>query len=176
MHMKTIPHMAGFTMLEVLVSIVIVAFGLLGVAGLQAYAVSNNQSAILRVTAASLASDMVDRMKLNTPVFLNNLGSYNKPLAADYTIPVPACNTVSGCSVQERAQNDLYEWSQRVLAALPNGRGIVCVDSTPNDGASVAAPACDNNGINLYVVKIWWRDDRLNAASTRPQFVWAFNP
>jgi type IV pilus assembly protein PilV len=67
----------GFTMLEVLIAIVILAFGLLGVAGLQAYAVANNQSAALRVAAAGLATDMVDRMKLNTPVFLDKLGDYN---------------------------------------------------------------------------------------------------
>ena len=163
-------------MLEVLVAIVILAFGLLGVAGLQAYAVANNQSASLRLTAATLATDMVDRMKLNTPVFLNNLSYYNRPNSADYTTAVPSCSTASGCTVQERAQNDLYEWSQRVAASLPNGRAIVCVDSTPDDGASQAAPACDNGGINLYVVKIWWRDDRMNLASTRPQFIWAFNP
>jgi type IV pilus assembly protein PilV len=166
----------GFTMLEVLIAIVILAFGLLGVAGLQAYAVANNQSAALRVAAAGLATDMVDRMKLNTPVFLENLGYYNKPNSVDYTTAVASCTATAGCSVQERAQNDLYEWAQRVAASLPNGKGIVCVDSTPNDGASQAAPACDNTGINLYVVKIWWRDDRMNVATTRPQFVWAFNP
>ena len=46
----------GFTMLEVLISIVIIAFGLLGVAGLQAFALKNNNSASLRTTATILAA------------------------------------------------------------------------------------------------------------------------
>src|ERR1700704_1087533 len=60
---KTSTH--GFTMLEVLISIVVIAFGLLGIAGLQAYAIKNNHSAALRSTATSLANDMIDRMKAN---------------------------------------------------------------------------------------------------------------
>jgi type IV pilus assembly protein PilV len=166
----------GFTMLEVLISIVVIAFGLLGIAGLQAYAIKNNYSASLRVTATSLASDMIDRMKANYVAVMN--GDYNKPSTTAYTTSVANCLTTSGCTSSELAQNDLYEWAQRVAAALPNGKAIVCLDSTPNDGVSAAAPACDNLGTTMYVVKIWWIDDRsaTGALATPQLFAWAFNP
>jgi type IV pilus assembly protein PilV len=166
----------GFTMLEVLISIVVIAFGLLGIAGLQAYAIKNNYSASLRVTATSLANDMIDRMKANYVAVMN--GDYNKPSTADYGTSVANCLAVAGCTSSELAQNDLYEWAQRVAAALPNGKAIVCLDSTPNDGVSAAAPACDNLGTTMYVVKIWWIDDRsATGALAAPQlFSWAFNP
>jgi len=173
-------HIRGFTMLEVLISIVVIAFGLLGVAGLQAFAVKNNQSAGLRITATTVAMDMVDRVHANwrsMAVDPPTIPGYNKPAASDYTTPVPSCRNV-GCTTFEMAQNDLAEWSTQVGAALPNGQGIVCLDSTPNDGTSAAAPACDNVGIDNYVVKIWWRDDRsgtpLGAGFQR--LSWPFRP
>ncbi|MDB5923114.1 MAG: pilV 2 [Betaproteobacteria bacterium] len=171
---KTSTH--GFTMLEVLISIVVIAFGLLGIAGLQAYAIKNNHSASLRSTATSLANDMIDRMKANYIAVMN--GDYNKPNSTDYSTAVASCLTTAGCTSAQLAQNDLNEWAQRVAAALPNGQGIVCVDSTPNDGNTVAAPACDNTGTTMYVVKIWWIDDRSATGSlAAPQrFSWAFNP
>jgi type IV pilus assembly protein PilV len=178
------PHLAGFTMLEVLISIVVIAFGLLGIAGLQAFAIKNNHSAALRSTATTLASDIIDRMKSNfrantpDPDHGRATGDYNKPTLASYGTSVPSCLTTAGCTFQELAQNDLYEWSQRLTASLPNGQGIVCIDSTPNDGTSAASPACDNTGSTMYVVKIWWVDDRTASGSiaTPQRFSWAFNP
>jgi type IV pilus assembly protein PilV len=168
---------SGFTMLEVLISIIVISFGLLGVAGLQAFALKNNQSASLRLAATTLASDMIDRMKTNVEGVQN--GNYNRPNVADYVTAVPSCLTTAGCTPQQLAQNDLNEWAQRVAAALPSGRGIVCLDSTPNDGgADFSDPRCDNTGTSIYVVKIWWLDDRTASASagTQQLFWTAFNP
>lgn len=166
----------GFTMLEVLIAIVVISFGLLGIAGLQAFAIKNNHSASLRITATALANDMIDRMKANYTGVAD--GHYNKPASTDYSTAVASCLTTAGCTSQELAQNDLSEWSQRLAAALPNGRGIVCLDSTPNDGANVGAADCDDAGITLYVVKIWWIDDRTvtGGPATFQRFSWAFNP
>lgn len=148
-------------MLEVLISIVVIAFGLLGIAGLQAFALKNNQSASLRSTATVLASDIIDRIKAN-PLAADQ-GHYNKSSAADYTTQVAGCLTTGGCgSPQQLAQHDLYEWSQLVASSLPNGRGVVCLDKSPIDGTT-ATPACDGTG-NQYVVKIWWVDDRTRSA------------
>src|SRR3569623_1233592 len=51
----------GFTMLEVLISVVVLSIGLLGIAGLQATGQRNNHSAYLRSQATALAYDMIDR-------------------------------------------------------------------------------------------------------------------
>jgi type IV pilus assembly protein PilV len=174
--MATRTRAHGFTMLEVLISIVIIAFGLLGIAGLQAFAIKNNHSASLRITATSLATDMIDRMKANYVAVMD--GHYNKSSSADYGTAVASCLTTAGCTSQQLAQNDLNEWSRRLAASLPNGRGIVCLDSTPDDGASDATPACDNTGTTMYAVKIWWIDDRTASGvpATPQRFSWAFNP
>ena len=167
----------GFTLLEVLISIVVVAFGLLGLAGLQAFALKNNQSASLRVAAVGLTTDIIDRMKSNYQGAVN--GNYNKPSTADYGTPVPGCTQLTGCSASDLAKNDLNEWRDRVAQVLPGGVGIVCIDSTPADVAPTpAAPACDLTGVTLYVVKIWWVDDRTqaNPNGTLKYFYTSFNP
>lgn len=173
----------GFTMLEVLISIVIIAFGLLGVAGLQAFALKNNHSASLRLTATTLAADMIDRMRVNHEG-VSQL-AYHSPNRADYNTANPGCLVPAGaCSPAQLAQHDRFEWQTRIAAAMPNGAGIVCLDTSPNDGVSADAPGCEGPGAGLpggdatWVIKIWWTDDRGPGASTAtPQLFWtAFNP
>ena len=168
---------AGFTLLEVLISIVVVAFGLLGLAGLQVFALKNNQSATLRVTATNLTTDIVDRMKTNYLGVIND--EYNKPATTSYTTTEATCAT-TGCLPAALARNDLREWQQRVAASLPGGVGIVCLDKNPNDNSLPTATDCDNDGATSYVVKIWWYDDRTQANKTNPaarKYMYtAFNP
>jgi type IV pilus assembly protein PilV len=170
---------AGFTLLEVLISIVIIAFGLLGIAGLQAFALKNNHSASLRLTATSLAADMVDRMKTNVTAV--GSGAYDAPTAAPYSPAnkVAACLS-TGCTSAQMAAHDLAEWGEKVALALPGGQAVVCLDSTPADGTAPGTAQCDGNGFVGYVIKIWWSDDRTTRSTvvnaTRPLFWTAFNP
>lgn len=165
---------SGFTMLEVLISMVIVAFGLLGVAGLQAFALKNNQSASFRSAAAVLASDIVDRIKANVQGSIT--GDYNAPTTSSGT-EVTSCLTAIGCTTGQLATHDLFEWQQRVALGLPGGIGVVCLDSTPHDGVTAAAPECDGVGETNYAVKIWWTDDRTRSGIlAQPQrFSTSFN-
>ena len=165
---------AGFTLLEVLIAIVVVAFGLLGLAGLQVFALRNNISAAQRVTATALTADIVDRMKANFEGVV--AGNYNVTASSGYSGPaVAACAQKSGtCTPANLATTDLYEWKQRIAAALPGGDGRVCVDTTPavpdpDVGGGVpspASPGCNGTGVNSYVVKIWWYDERGQGTGT----------
>lgn len=168
-------HSSGFTMLEVLIAIVVIAFGLLGLAGLQAFALQNNVNATQRTAAVRLASDIIDRMKANYNGVVNN--DYHRPATTDYTTQVPACVSTAGCTMTQMAQNDAFEWAQSVAATLPGGLGTICLDSTPNDGTSNVNPQCDNLGVR-YVVKLWWIDDRsqANIAGNLRRLVVPFNP
>jgi type IV pilus assembly protein PilV len=157
---------SGFTMLEVLISIVVIAFGLLGVAGLQAFALKNNQSASQRSIATVLATDMIDRMKTNSKGATD--GFYNET-STTAVAPTEAVNCLrdAGCTgPQQLAQNDLFEWKAMVAAALPNGVGIVCLDKDLTDPSTgPAAPKCSNDG-NQHVIYIWWTDDRTGSNTT----------
>lgn len=147
----------GFAMLEVLITIVVIAIGLLGLAGLQATGLRNNHSAHLRSVATQLASDMADRMRANMAGF--NADEYNNKATP---LGQPTCP----CLPADMANSDLFEWSI-ALTALPSGEGLVCRDSTPGDDA------CDNLG-SLYIVQVKWDDNKSGAANTR--FFMNFTP
>jgi type IV pilus assembly protein PilV len=56
---------SGFTLLEVMVAVLVLAFGLLGFALLQTMSVRFTQSANYRTKATNLAADMLDQMRSN---------------------------------------------------------------------------------------------------------------
>ncbi|MEL7186952.1 MAG: type IV pilus modification protein PilV [Pseudomonadota bacterium] len=149
---------SGYTLMEILVSALILSIGLVGVAGVQALALVNNQSAYVRSQATTMAYDLADRMRTN--VEGANAGFYNPGAAATHA----SCKTAVGCSTQQLAENDLAEWNAALTANLPMGTGFVCIDSTPDDGTGVGAPACDGNGTQ-FSIKIWWDGDRDGAIS-----------
>ena len=164
------PRLAGFSLIEVLVTLVIVSIGLLGLGSLQGYGLSMNGSSHLRLKATYKAYELADRMRANQ-------GALTDATNTGYLTSVTAGNCVSGgagvvtnctssgCTPQQIAVNDLCEWITDLALQLPAGAGTVCVDSTPNDGTP-AAPLCDGTGTNVngmpsvYTVKVWWTDDK----------------
>lgn len=100
----------GVTLLEVLISIVVLSVGLLGYAGLQTVSMKNNTSAFQRSQATMLTYDIVDRMRANKP----NLASYSVAIGVLGTYP------------------DVISWKNDVAAALPDGKASIAVDLAGN--------------------------------------------
>lgn len=138
----------GFALLEALVAVVVASVGFIGAARLQTVGLKMNASAQLRHKAVLLTYQMTDRVRANQLGYTN--GSYNNP-----AIGSKAC-LAAGCTSAQLAVADMTEWSEDIAGQLPGGSGVVCVDSTPNDGTA-AAPACDGVG-NVLAVKVWWTD------------------
>src|ERR1700679_2100603 len=84
---------SGFTIVEVLVSLVILSIGLLGIAKLVLYSAHSNDSAYLRSQATQLAYEILDNMRANPTAV--GLGSYTTPLSAAATPPGVNCVTAS---------------------------------------------------------------------------------
>jgi type IV pilus assembly protein PilV len=154
----------GFTLLEVLVAVLVLSFGLLGIAGLLLATVQNNTLAAQRTTATFLAQDMVDRIRQNingakgreadgfTPrpvYYLNMLAT----VPTNCYGPSPSGNCSDRAGVAAR---DVYEWVRQIEASLPAGSGIVCQDLTPEDGASAVNNGCDGLAGSPWVIKIFW--------------------
>lgn len=151
--MRTVRRQSGFTLVEVLVAALLLSIGLVGLAGLQAASLANNQSSFMRSQVTALAYDLADRMRANVAGSIaNSYAPANSALTA-------ACTTTAGCSNQQMAQNDIAEWNAAISSYLPMGQGWVCIDSTPNDGSSAANPQCDGAGTQ-FTIKIWWDDNR----------------
>lgn len=174
----------GFTLIEVMVAIVILSFGLLGVAGLMVNGLQFTHSAQQRAAATQLAYDMIDRMRSNQaaaslPDNPAGGGNYHRPSAnvtgsgSPYIIQKAACvgsiGAPSGnCGPGDMADQDSWEWQQAIAQRLGSGVGIVCRDSSNTTGTFDPATmtVSDTGGCNgigpRYAIKIYWVDDRSN--------------
>lgn len=109
----------GFSLIEVLVAMLVLAIGLLGLAALQAQGLRFNHDAYTRTQATNLAYDIVDRMRTNR----TNLAAYTagppaKPYNCDPTDPSIAM--------------DLECWYDGLEDSLPGGTGIIAANATAN--------------------------------------------
>jgi type IV pilus assembly protein PilV len=127
----------GFSLLEVLIALLVLSFGLLGLAALQAYSVKANQSANFRSQATALANMMLDNIRANRV----NLSSY-------YADAYPLGDCASTPPTSPPAAYELGEWQREISCQLPNGRGAV---------APISA--------NEVAVCIRWSDARWESAS-----------
>ena len=110
---------SGFTLVEVLVTLVILSVGLLGIAALHTASLRNNLDSAMRSQASLLAADIADRMRGNRNAALD--GSYNLALT-------DATPTLTGSPTL--AQRDLNAWRTLLGQALPNGTGAIALDPT----------------------------------------------
>lgn len=111
---------AGMTLIEVLVTLVIISVGLLGVAALQITTVRNNQDAYVRSQAAMLASDMLDRMRANR----TDTAGISKAQRYVAAIGEDAPDTPEGAEVAN--------WRTVLQAQLPRGEGGIAYDVATN--------------------------------------------
>lgn len=130
----------GFSLLEVLVAIVVVATGVLGIAGLQILSMQNNTSALFRTQANQLAYDIIDRARANPA------GDYLVNLVDDVPASLNCMN--QDCVPDEMTDYDLSLWLAEVVTSLPAGDAAITM-----------------NG-NLVTVTVQWDDSRsaMNAA------------
>jgi type IV pilus assembly protein PilV len=116
-------HQSGLSLIEVLITVVLVSIGLLGLAGLQLTSVRNSSSSGERFIATTLAQDILERMRANRAVAIaGGANGYDLAMGAE-----PAAAGVAG--------TDLDTWTDALAAALPQGEGSVEVDA--NDVATV---------------------------------------
>lgn len=157
---------AGFTLLEVLVAVVVLSFGVLGVVGLQAAALQANKEARYQSTAVALGRELGDLMRGNKDVAIN-IAAASNPYLVDYTGTLPSADPACApCASQmEVAQFNMRDWLARTSAALPGVRVKVCFDATPyasSDG--VPQWSCTDTG-GLAVVKIGWTRQSTDTSS-----------
>ena len=111
----------GFTLIEVMVSLFILAGGLLGMAALQNEVLKYNHAAFLDTQAQYLMSDMAERIRANR-------GNDAYVIAYSETAPTPSvdCATTS-CSSNEMVAWDLNQWRSRVENSdyLPQGQSQI---------------------------------------------------
>jgi type IV pilus assembly protein PilV len=109
----------GASLLEVLVAILILSFGMLALSGMLAFAVQMPKLAAYRATATALAASHIERMRANPAGFA--LDSYKETMTYNATLPVVTTCTYPGCTPDTIAALDKDETNHAIRNQLPQG-------------------------------------------------------
>jgi type IV pilus assembly protein PilV len=154
----------GFTLIEVLVALFVLAIGVAGAGAAQLAAQRTRQQSALMSEAAQMAASLAARMRVNAGV-ASLPDSANPYLSLDYDAATdgdpgaaPAsCYGASACDPLRLAAFDLHETKQAVYGAFPGGRIAVCRDGAPWDAAAGRYRwSCSEDAGAPVLVKIGW--------------------
>ena len=134
----------GFTLIEVMVTVVILSLGLLGLAAMQLSALKNSHGAQLRNQATTLAYEIGERIRSNRAAAMDD---HYTIAAGESAATTPDCESQI-CVSNEMAAYDLNQWKGALALQLPSG-----------DGAIVRSG-------DLLTVSIFWDELRNQAAGT----------
>ncbi len=141
----------GFSMIEVLVTLLIISLALLGTAGLQAFSMRLNQGGQFRTQAVFMAADLAERIEANKPCAV--AGNYVMALSSTANTADNTCSNRQCVTPAELAAYDLSQWERLVAASLPR--------------ASWAVAQTGSGNPSTYTITIGWvdrRNDVTNAA------------
>lgn len=161
--LHSLKELRGFSLVEVLVSIVVLSFGMLGMVGLQGAALQSNREAKAQSVAAVLARELAESIRGNKAEGIKAAG--NNPYLGTFSSPLPpttasycqnvATGTPACTSATDIANAEMTEWLARVDAELPGARVAICFDSEPYESTGLPRWACDGTG-NVIMIKIGW--------------------
>lgn len=109
----------GIALIESLVSLLVLALGVLGLLGMQLRTMTENQTANYRLIAARLSEDLFERIKTN-PGGMGGLAQYTVGWGAATAAGTNCATAV--CNATQKAAWDLVQWKAVVAASLPAGQ------------------------------------------------------
>ncbi|MCP1625438.1 type IV pilus modification protein PilV [Pseudomonas nitroreducens] len=154
----------GFSLLEVLISLLLVSVGALGMAALQGKSLHYTQDAVQRNEAIMLAQQLLEQMRSNPKDALSATHQFSSS-SAYYKVAGSAFSTTtrSDCATRERgnggsdvAKADLACWLQAVQATLPVTSAILSADFTICPSQSDGA--CSNDASSAVLIQLAWQD------------------
>ena len=172
-------------------ALLILSFGMLGLVGMQAFALQSNREAKLYAEGTNFARELAEMMRGNNLVAINATATDNPYLTTSLAVASGAtvCLAVGGsCSTTKTvAESQMTEWRTRVSNALPGARATVCFDEEPYDDQGLPQWDCTpgTTGVDgVVVLKLGWTlrstdsgasdadaNMRTDHADSRPQIV-----
>lgn len=176
---------AGFTLLEVMLTIAVLSVGLLGLAAMQVIGLKSSNTASFRSQATLVAADMVERIRLNPRAITPdpaNPGVNRFKMLTNGTDPATDCETLPPfcsthldngavvqsliCDAQQMATYDINMvfCGQIKSSATPGDRWGTGVNGLPNGQMTVVCstdPNCDIGNpayVPEYVVSVTWQE------------------
>lgn len=141
-------NQSGFSMMEVLVTLLLISISILGMVAIQAQSISFTQDSIQRNTAAMLAEDLMEMMRADS-IRVLDVNGLPREDSDYYKVPGdPFATAPDSCSPLPAAAADrLACWAARAEEALPDAAVLseeqfhVCRSADPNtctpDGSAI---------------------------------------
>jgi len=155
---------AGFTLVEVLVALFVVALGIAGAAALQTLAVRAGRDAARLSDGTRLARSLAERMRANPralalPDDANPYLTLDIDPGAGASPPAAAtpCYADADCDADALARFDLAEIAAALADGFAGGRIRVCRDAALPNAAGLPAWDCDGAAGAPLVIKVGWR-------------------
>jgi type IV pilus assembly protein PilV len=145
---------AGFSLIEVLVTLIIIAVGLLGLAGLQSRAYQAELESYQRAQALVLLQDMINRINTNRKVagcYAITDAAAGSPFVGYNNTTDYTCSAFGTAATQTLAAADLAAWDALLKgeAESIDGKDV---------GAVIGARGCISNiATDVYTVSVAWQ-------------------
>jgi type IV pilus assembly protein PilV len=127
------PRQRGVSLIEVLVSILIVSVGVMAMAGMMVKSTQMAKISESRAIAAGLAADMADRIKVNAAQAAagayNDTGAFNAAVVKKVDSD---CTALAMCTRPALAADDLATWKTLVRNSLADGTGYLRYNAAAN--------------------------------------------
>ena len=145
---------SGFSLIELLVSIVIFSVGLLAIAGLQTVSKRANYESLQRTTASQVANGLLEDMRMNGDGMNVYLAAPDLGAGAIAAEPLPSCSPATGpCNPAQKALHDLWFWEGMVDGNYEVGddgaTGGILMPTICIDGPAGGGPGA-------YIVTVAW--------------------
>lgn len=149
---------SGMSLIEVLITILVMAIGMLGIAVLQIKTLNTSQASYSRAQAIAMVEDVSDKMRANYEFIHSDLAGNNSYVSAsaDGWCEAPPTACTSSCSQEALALNDIVSSCTALTnTGIPSAKlGALCMD---NDGAD--ADTC-SPGSSYIIYSAWSPDAR----------------
>lgn len=154
---------AGFSMIEVLVSLIITVIGVLGMVALQSKAIPYTQDSVQRNTAIMLVDDLVEIIR-SAPADCTTTNSCLKAPSASFPA-VPSSCTPTPTSLADQ----IGCWTARANTALPGGlvntaNFYICKSASPGVVTSCTTSSTSNAELEIQVA--WTVNSAANCMSS----------
>lgn len=158
-------HARGFTLIEVLVAVFVLAVGVLGAVAAQTVALRTRHDSALMSRGVQLATSFADRMRANTTQMRvpDNANPYLRVAydAASHGAPEAPpllCHAGAACNSEAMAAFDIFELQRELHMGFPAARAAVCRDALVwSEAAASLAWDCTGAASDPVVIKIGWR-------------------
>jgi type IV pilus assembly protein PilV len=161
---------SGFSLIEVLVTMILVTTGVLGMVAMQSRSIHYTQESVQRNAAVDLTNQLVEVLRANPELIfdgvppaqpastgLKTASIFYKAKGSDFS-PSPATLTDGACAAPSTPQKQRDCWLEQVKRKLPNASALlndhlyICRSSEPT---STSTPKCDDEGSTLEIQLAW---------------------